>query len=113
MIDMSETKSAHGMRLATPYAFIDTEAFRAAGLDWKSRTWKSLIDLAGNGTLHPVITPVTTREVEARLTEALLEAEAAAKKHASVFGQFYKDCTAASASSSKRQNSPSYQSRPT
>lgn len=88
MLTMSDTKSAYGRRLVTPYAFIDTEAFRAAGLDWRSRTWKSLIDLAENGTLLPVITSITTREVEARLTEALMEAEAAAKKHSAVFGQF-------------------------
>lgn len=84
---MQETKSPHGRRLVAPYAFIDTEAFRAAGLDWRSRTWNSLIELASNGTLQPVITSVTVREVEARLTETLVEAEAAAKKHAVVFGQ--------------------------
>lgn len=84
---MPESKSLHGRRLATPYAFIDTEAFRAAGLDWSSRTWSSLVDLAKGGTLRPITTSITAREVEARLSDALAEAEAAAQKHAAIFNQ--------------------------
>lgn len=84
---MSEPPAPRGQRLVTPYAFIDTEAFRAAGLDWQSRTWSSLIDLASKSTLEPITTSITTREVEARLSEALAEAEAAAKKHGAIFGQ--------------------------
>jgi PIN domain len=84
---MHQSKSSHGRRLATPYAFVDTEAFRAAGLDWSSRTWSSLVDLAKQGTLRPITTSITVREVEARLSNALAEAEAAAQKHAAIFNQ--------------------------
>ena len=88
---MPENKETRGRRLVTPYAFIDTEAFRATGLDWRSRPWTSLVDLAGKGTIQPITTSITAREVEARLSEALIEAEAAARKHAAVFGQLGQD----------------------
>ena len=83
----SPSEPALHQRLVTPYAFIDTEAFRSTGLDWNSRTWTSLADLAKRSILNPLTTSITTREVGARLAEALGEAEAAAQKHGAIFSQ--------------------------
>jgi len=97
------SNEASGKRLATPWVFFDTEAYRASGLDWSSRSWRSLVELAQSGIVRPVTTSVTNREVGRRIAEALREAEAATSKHHAVLRQLRKGDPLGKGSSEKRE----------
>ncbi len=71
----TEKENQPPARLQTPFAFIDTEAIRNAGLDWNNRTWTSLAELSRKAVLRPLTTSITIREVEARIDECVSEIE--------------------------------------
>jgi hypothetical protein len=77
MGDVSSRATLSSIR--RPFARLEWTGIRARGKVWS----KSPV----TGHSRPLITSITARQVETRLIAALVEAEAAAKKHGSVFGQ--------------------------
>ena len=83
----TEKENQPPARLQTPFAFIDTEAIRNAGLDWNNRTWTSLAELSRKAVLRPLTTSITIREVEARIDECVSEIEDKEKSLARAYGR--------------------------
>jgi hypothetical protein len=67
--------------LETEYVFIDAQAYVREKLDWKSKSFRRIEELAENNQLRVLTTSITKREVRKKISEALTHARAAFEKY--------------------------------